>query len=285
MSLCISQEDEVSQHIRSQINLGEDLLTDTQLQVFSRHLYGSDFDTMHTISDLVTTEMSQIRNDIEYNYQNMSPEKTHELQSKLNQLANLFKVLNLNEAHIDLQRQSESLSRPELLKDENFAQQLMNVILSAMNSIGVLERHHTSSRLQLRVNNMNISLDRLDEAHEALLTETKLLIDLITQTLTQHLQNQSVADLEHTSAQIREVAGAMLFLNAESGQKALKVSADFVHAQVEAGQNLTAEQVNNILDTLASADMLIDNLKNKQPVLHSMFKVALDSSEKLKTVA
>ena len=285
LSLCISQEDEVSQHIRSQINLGEDLLTDTQLQVFSRHLYGPDFDTMHTISDLVTTEMSQIRNDIEYNYQNMSPEKTHELQSKLNQLANLFKVLNLNEAHIDLQRQSESLSRPELLKDENFAQQLMNVILSAMNSIGVLERHHTSSRLQLRVNNMNISLDRLDEAHEALLTETKLLIDLITQTLTQHLQNQSVADLEHTSAQIREVAGAMLFLNAESGQKALKVSADFVHAQVEAGQNLTLEQVNHILDSLASADMLIDNLKNKQPVLHSMFKVALDSSEKLKTVA
>lgn len=285
LSLCISQEDEVSQHIRSQINLGEDLLTDTQLQVFSRHLYGPDFDTMHTISNLVTTEMTQIRNDIEYNYQNMSPEKTQELQSKLNELANLFKVLNLNEAQIDLQRQAESLSRPELLKDENFAQQLMNVILSAMNSIGVLERHHTSSRLQLRVNNMNISLDRLDEAHEALLTETKLLIDLITQTLTQHLQSQNIAELEHTSAQIREVAGAMLFLNAESGQKALKVSADFVKTQVEAGLNLTAEQVNHILDTLASADMLIDNLKNKQPVLHSMFKVALDSSEKLKTVA
>ena len=285
LSLCISQEDEVSQHIRSQINLGDDLLTDTQLQVFSRHLYGPDFDTMHTISNLVTTEMTQIRNDIEYNYQNMSPEKTRELQSKLNELANLFKVLNLNEAQIDLQRQAESLSRPELLKDENFAQQLMNVILSAMNSIGVLERHHTSSRLQLRVNNMNISLDRLDEAHEALLNETKLLIDLITQTLTLHLENQSVADLEHTSAQIREVAGAMQFLNADNGQKALKVSADFVHAQVEAGQNLTLEQVNHILDSLASADMLIDNLKNKQPVLHSMFKVALDSSEKLKTVA
>lgn len=285
LSLCISQEDEVSQHIRSQINLGDDLLTDTQLQVFSRHLYGPDFDTMHTISNLVTTEMTQIRNDIEYNYQNMSPEKTRELQSKLNELANLFKVLNLNEAQIDLQRQAESLSRPELLKDENFAQQLMNVILSAMNSIGVLERHHTSSRLQLRVNNMNISLDRLDEAHEALLNETKLLIDLITQTLSLHLENQSVADLEHTSAQIREVAGAMQFLNAETGQKALIVSADFVHAQVEAGQHLTLEQVNHILDSLASADMLIDNLKNKQPVLHSMFKVALDSSEKLKTVA
>jgi hypothetical protein len=43
--------------------------------------------------------------------------------------------------------------------------------------------------------------------------------------------------------------------------------------------------VNHVLDALASADMLIDNLKNKQPVLHSMFDVALDSSQKLKTVA
>src|SRR5690606_773475 len=66
LSLCISQEDDTAQHIRSQLNIGEDLLTDMQLQVFSRHLYGPDFETMHTISELVTTEMAQIRNDIEF---------------------------------------------------------------------------------------------------------------------------------------------------------------------------------------------------------------------------
>ena len=88
-------------------------------------------------------------------------------------MANIFKVLNLNEAYHDLNRQAASLSQADILKDESFAQQLMNVILSAMNSIGVLERHHTSSRLQLRVNNMNISLDRLDEAHNALLMKPR----------------------------------------------------------------------------------------------------------------
>ena len=285
LSLCISQEDEVSQHIRGKLNIGDDLLTDTQLQVFSRHLYGPDFDTMHTISDLVTTEMSQIRNDIEYNYQNMTPEKTQELQAKLVDLANIFKVLNLNEAHNDLNRQAASLSQADMLKDEGFAQQLMNVILSAMNSIGVLERHHTSSRLQLRVNNMNISLDRLDEAHAALLTEAKTSIDLSSQALAQYQQEQDLATLENTPAQLREVAGAMLFLGAENGQTALNLSADFVQQQITAETALTAAQVNHVLDALASADMLIDNLKNKQPVLHSMFDVALDSSQKLKTVA
>ncbi|MCL6236793.1 chemotaxis protein [Acinetobacter sp. ANC 5033] len=285
LSLNISQEDDISHHIRGKLNIGEDLLTDTQLQVFSRHLYGPDFDTMHTIGELVTTEMTQIRNDIEFNYQNMTPEKTQELQAKLNELANIFKVLNLNEAYNDLSRQAASLGNAEILQDESFAQQLMNNILSAMNSIGVLERHHTSSRLQLRVNNMNISLDRLDEAHAALLNETKVLIDAASQSLVQYLQNQDLTQLEATATQFREIGGAMLFLNADAAQNALNSTAQFILKRVESSTSIEANEVNQALDSLASADMLIDNLKNKQPVLQGMFKVALDSSEKLKSAA
>ena len=285
LSLCISQEDDAAQHIRNQLNIGDDHLTDTQLQVFSRHLYGPDFDTMHTISELVTSEMAQIRNDIEYNYQNMSAEKTLELQQKLKNLANIFKVLNLNEAFNDLSRQASLLNDAEVLKDEGFAQQLMNCILSAMNSIGVLERHHTSSRLQLRVNNMNISLDRLDEAHEALLNEAKTLVDLSSQILVQYAQDNNLAAVESIPTQLREIGGALLFLNAEAGQTALRTAADFIQQQIETSGSINLEHLNHTLDTLASADMMIDNLKYKQPVLQSMFNVALQSSEKLKTVA
>ena len=285
LSLCISQEDDAAQHIRNQLNIGDDHLTDTQLQVFSRHLYGPDFDTMHTISELVTSEMAQIRNDIEYNYQNMTAEKTSELQQKLNNLANIFKVLNLNEAFNDLSRQASLLNDAEVLKDEGFAQQLMNCILSAMNSIGVLERHHTSSRLQLRVNNMNISLDRLDEAHEALLNEAKTLVDLSSQILVQYAQDNNLAAVESIPTQLREIGGALLFLNAESGQTALRTAADFIQQQIETSGSINLEHLNHTLDTLASADMMIDNLKYKQPVLQSMFNVALQSSKKLKTVA
>src|SRR5690606_10388988 len=282
LSLSIPQAADTAQHIRSQLNIGEDLLTDMQLQVFSRHLYGPDFETMHTISELVTTEMAQIRNDIEFNYQNMSPEKTQELQAQLNNLANIFKVLNLNEAYHDLNRQATSLSQTEVLKDPGFAQQLMNVILSAMNSIGVLERHHTSSRLQLRVNNMNISLDRLDEAHAALLTETKALIELSSQILSNYLQDHDLTALEPVPVQFCEIGGAMLFLNAEHVRTAFTTTAEFIKNRIDLSIALSPEEIHRALDTLASADMMIDNLKNKQPVLQAMFQVALDSSEKLK---
>lgn len=285
LSLCISQEDAISQQLRNHLDIGEDHLTDTQLQIFSRHLYGPDFDTIHTISELVTTEMTQVRNDIEYNYQNMTPERTIELQSKLISLANIFKVLNLDAAHQDLLRQANLLSNVTMLKDENFVQNLMNCILSAMNSIGILERHHTSKRLQLGVNNMHISLDRLDEAHVALLNETKILVELCSQTLMHYLEDHHLATLEHIPAQLREVGGALLFLNAEVGQEALNTAAHFIQQHIETASPITPEQINHTLDTLASAEMMVDNLKYKQPVLQSMFNVALKSSENLKIVA
>ena len=285
MSICISQEDEISQHIREQINVGEDILTDTQLQIFSRHLFGPDFDTIHTVSQLITNEMTQIRNDIEFNYQNMTDEKTQELKTKLVDLAHVFKVLNLNEAYIEIKQQAELLSQENMLKDENYAQQLMNSILSAMNSIGILERNYTSNRLQLKVNNLQISLDRLDEAHVALLAETKTTVDLSSQNLVQYIQDSQVTSLDLLPSQLREIGGALLFLAAKDGQKALLQAADFVQTTLNKEQGFNADQINKLLDVLASADMMIENLQNKQPVLQAMFDVALRSSQNLKSVA
>ncbi|ENU84806.1 hypothetical protein F974_00111 [Acinetobacter sp. CIP 102159] len=285
LSICISQEDDVSQHIREQLNIGDELLSDTQLQVLSRHLYGPDYETIHTISQLMTNEMAQIRNEIEYNHQNMSTEKTQELQLKLNQLANVFKVLNLNEAAKELIQQAEKLSQSNTLTDVASVQQLMNSILASMNSIGILERNYTSSRLQLRVNNMHISLDRLDEAHKALLTETKTLIETLTQTLSLYVQDPASHSLQALPEYLKELSGAALFLGSSAQQTALLTAANFAQNRLNQNLALDAEQVNCILNVVAGLDLLVDNLKNKQPVLQSMFDVALSSSQQLQNIA
>ena len=285
LSICISQEDDVSQHIREQLNIGDELLSDTQLQVLSRHLYGPDYETIHTISQLMTNEMAQIRNEIEYNHQNMSTEKTQELQLKLNQLANVFKVLNLNDAAKELIQQAEKLSQSNTLTDVASVQQLMNSILASMNSIGILERNYTSSRVQLRVNNMHISLDRLDEAHKALLTETKTLIETLTQTLSLYVQDPASHSLQALPEYLKELSGAALFLGSSAQQTALLTAANFAQNRLNQNLALDAEQVNCILNVVAGLDLLVDNLKNKQPVLQSMFDVALSSSQQLQNIA
>ncbi|UTO18605.1 chemotaxis protein [Acinetobacter sp. Z1] len=285
LSICISQEDDLSHHIREQLNIGDELLSDTQLQVLSRHLYGPDYETVHTISQLMTDEMAQIRNEIEYNHQNMSAEKTQELQQKLNQLANVFKVLNLNEAAKELDQQAEKLSQPNTLTDATSIQQLMNSILASMNSIGILERNYTSSRLQLRVNNMQISLDRLDEAHKALIVETKTLIDTLTETLSLYAQDPTAHNLEALPVYLNELSGAALFLGSSTQQTALLGAAHFAQYRLSQNESFNAEHVNCILNVVAGLDLLVDNLKNKQPVLQSMFDVALSSSQRLQITA
>ncbi|MCG9492416.1 chemotaxis protein [Acinetobacter pittii] len=284
LSIVIAQEDEIAHRIRNQLHIGDETPTDTQLLVLSRHLFGPDFDTMHTVSQLILDEMNKVRNDIEYNYQNMSPEKAQQLQTSLLQLAYTFKLLNLEEAASALSQQASSLSQLNILSDENYAQQLMNSILSAMNSIGILVRNYTSNRLQLSVNNTAISLDRLDEAHQALLTETKNLIDFICQSLTLYANDQT-QNIEAIAGSLKELAGAAEFLGSTIQQHALLQTAQFVQEQLEQNQPFNTDQIHCIFNVLAGIDMLVDNLKNKQPVLQSMFNVALSSSQQLQKKA
>lgn len=285
LSLCISQDDDLSHQIREQANIGEDLLTDSQLHVFSRHLFGPDFETIHVASKLITEEMTQIRNEIEFNYQHMTEDKIAEMRSKLLNLANVFKVMNLNEAFVELKVQAENLSQDNMQNNPQFAQQLMNSILSAMNSIGILERNFTSSRLQLRVNNMQISLDRLDEAHEVLLTQTKVLIDESTQLLLNYLEDSQATSLAELPNKLKEISGSMLFLSAQDGQTALLNSETFLKAEINKGTTLSKLQVERLLDVLASSELLIENIRNKQPIIQKMFDIALNSSQNLKVPA
>jgi hypothetical protein len=233
----------------------------------------------------MTGEMAQIRNEIEYNHQNMSSEKTQELQQKLTQLANVFKVLNLNEAAKELLQQSEKLSQANSLTDAASIQQLMNSILASMNSIGILERNYTSSRLQLRVNNMQISLDRLDEAHQALLVETKTLIESLTQTLSLYSQDPTAHSLEAVPVYLKELSGAAQFLGSAIQQTALVDATVFAEKRIEQNIALDSEQINCILNIVASLDLLVDSLRNKQPVLQSMFDVASSNGQQLKNLA
>ena len=132
---------------------------------------------------------------------------------------------------------------------------------------------------------MQISLDHLDEAHRVLLVESKALIDLSMQTLVQFIQDADLSQLESMPSQLKEISGAMLFLGQKDGQQALLNSAEYLQNNLHQTIPPNLAQINLLLDVLASADMMIENLQSKQPVLQAMFDVALASSQKLASVA
>lgn len=279
--LCLTQDDDLSHTLRQQLNIGEGLLSDVQLKLFSRQLYSADYATIHAMSELIQTAIIQLRNDIEFNYETMNMEKVQTLQENLKDFAHTFRLLDLDEIYHKLKTQSDLLNEPEKIHEACFAQQLISDLQNALNSIEILERRFLPKRLQLPVNNIYISLDRLDHAQQTLLSETKALLNVVIEMVLQLNAEHLDTDYSALALHIYELSGAALFLGSPSQQTALLETAQFIEQQ----QQLRLSQTVHILNVLASLDMLVDNLQNKQPVLQQMIDVALKNSQQLRNTA
>ena len=79
----------------------------------------------------------------------------------------------------------------------------------------------------------------------------------------------------------KELAGAALFLGSHALHQALMSCANYLQSKLQQQSNLPIADIQALFDVIASIDGLIDNLKNQQPILQSMFDVAKNSSQQL----
>ncbi|SPL69386.1 chemotaxis protein [Acinetobacter stercoris] len=284
ISLCIGQESKQARILREKLNIGEENLTDLQLEQLAKQLYGPDHQTIHDICELITQELNLISRDLEFNFQNLKEEKIEELKASLLNVANVYSVLNTEHIAADLAQKSELFSKQNLIENESFTPQLIHSMSKAINAAAILERQYTSNRLKIKINNANISLDQLDEAYSVLFKETKQLIDITEKQLVDFLDTQQNSLLIQVPTQLDEIAGAVLFMNVPDLHRAFSEASKFLNRYLQKNTDLSSNHIENLLDILASADMLVDNLLNKQPVLTAMIDVALVSSQKLKAI-
>lgn len=100
-----------------------------------------------------------------------------------------------------------------------------------------------------------------------------------------YVQDPTANTLEALPVYLNELSGAALFLGSSAQQTALLGAAHFAQHRLNQNEAIDAEQINCILNVVAGLDLLVDNLNNKQPVLQSMFDVALSSSQQLQNIA
>ena len=103
--------------------------------------------------------------------------------------------------------------------------------------------------------------------------------------MVQYISEQNQETIANVALQLTEISGAMLFLGSKASQETLLTCAQFIDHALSQSTTLNPQQIQSVLEVLASADMMIENLQNKQPVLQSMFDIALKSSQNLKAIA
>ncbi len=282
LSLAISLEHPSSQTIREELKIGDEILTDIQLTIFAKQLYGPDYETIHKVVELISLELKTISRDVEYNYQNMTAEKVEKIKLSIQQLSNIFSVLNLQNIDHDLKQLNQNITLENIKENETFLKNMMKSILNAINFLDILERNYTSNHIKIKVNNTQISLDHLDHAYEVLCSESKNLIEETHKNLVQYLSEPNTELLNKSQIALKELSGAALFVNVQVLQQSLIDCSNFILLKIHKNIDLSSIHIEHILDVLASLDLMIDNLQNKQPILHSMFNVALASSHNLK---
>lgn len=286
LSLCITQDNHHSDYLRQQLNVGDEILSDSELYLYRKQLFGPDQETIHTVCDLLSDDITILRKDIEFNYTTFTEERTSEIKQQLVNVCHTLTVLNQSNISQQLADQLKQLNTAQDFQNEQFTQALMNSLLTALNDLGLLIRQYRSNLLQYPVNNANIALDRLDNAYKVLVHELKALVDLSSQSMIAYAQSHENTLLENLASQFREIAGAVLFLlQYDPLYQAFINCAEFIEEQVEANKALETTEIQRILDVCASADMLIETLHQHHPIMYRMFDVAFHSSQKLKSVA
>jgi hypothetical protein len=286
LTLCITQDNQHSDYLRQQLKISDKILSDSELYLYRKQLFGPDQQTIRTVCNLLNDEITVLHKDIEFNYTNFNDERTSEIKQQLQNICRTLSVLNLSNTSQQLAESLKQLHSAQDFQSEQFTQTLMNNLLTALNDLGLLLRQYRSNLLQYPVNNPNIALDRLENAYKTLVHELKALVDLSSQSIISYAQSYDSILIENLGSHFKEIAGAVLFLlHYENLYYAFINCAEFIEKQVAAGKALEPEQIRHILDVCASADMLLETLHHHHPIMYRMFDVAFNSSQQLKSVA
>lgn len=275
--LCMSQESQLAQQLREQLNVHDEVLSDDQMQVLSRQLYGPDLDTIQTVVELLNGQIKGISNRIETGQYIQQDNERQEIIASLREAVNIFQVINLTDSAAKLRSQADQIEANENLSSDKHANDVMSSLLFATNSLQILERNYTPARLKLKFNNTQITLDKIEEAQMAVCEEARISLTKVSEQIVQYQQTQDNEQLTGVADILREVSGALLFLESDDGHKILQKAGQLVDQITTQQKSLDPAQLKLLAQSIASAEYYFEQLQQNQPILARPMQIGLQS--------
>ena len=274
ITLCLSQDNSVSQQLREQLNIIDDVLSDDQLEVLSRQLYGPDLQTIQTVVKLLSEQIKDVSGKLETTQYQHNDEERNIVCSSLNEISNVLDVINLNDAAQQVRTQNSRILANNHADNQQHATQLMNTLLFATNSLQILERNYTPGRLKLKLNNTQITLEKVEEAQQILCNEARITIQNISERILAYIENNQGSEFETLPELLKEVSGALLFLESEQNQNNLqKIAQLFEQDIIPNNKALDSAQIKLLATVIASADFYLEQIQNQQPQISSTIQL------------
>lgn len=277
MSLVLARDHEVAHMIRQQLNIGEDVLSDNELRIYSRQLYGPDLETIRTVVDLLTGQINAISARVETGQHVRDPEIRQKIQLELTEVAAILDVIQLTDAAGRIRFEAEQMHGQQDLANRETADHLMSSLQFASNALQILQRNYSPLRIKLQLHNPDITFTKIQDAQRVLCDEARATLQIIQDQMSQPGQQQypEIADM------LREVSGALMFMDAPQGHRMLQKAADLLQQVSERGIRLNRPQLQLLATTIMSTDYFIEQRQSQQPVMPLTLQTGEQSIDQL----
>jgi hypothetical protein len=276
--LCLSSDTLVAEQLRSKLQLMDEVLSDSQLQCLRRQLFGLDLDTVHTVADLLNSQIAELIQVMELGDYVHDHARQQQIAQQLQQLSNVFTVLNLNDVAQQLQQQALQMQDFDRLTAAHQTDNLAHSLLLASNALQILEHQYTPKRAKLALHNHQIILETVEDAQQALCHEARLSIQKLADLLLNFSNNPQVTLLEAAPDLLREISGGLLFLECQPGYEMLQKTAALLDRCLASPQYpLHSNAVPLLANTIASADFHFEQIQNHQPFMPKSIEIGYAS--------
>lgn len=261
-------------------------LDTTQYEQMRRFLFGPNRTVTHTVNDLIQGQINAIKEKVD-DYtrgSSLNPAKLQasQIADDLVELSSTLCMLKLNTAADALKAAAVAVAGWQTPVSDDF-DHLLLALMSAENAVITMAKMHTPGAVKLPLNNHNISLHQLDTAYDTLIEESRTAIASAEQALTDYLADASrdMLNIQNIPEMIRQVAGAIRFLQLPISGNMLGQLANYLQQRVLSEQSISDDTLADVADVLMSVDYRLEGFENNRPISKQSLDIALQSLSKL----
>jgi hypothetical protein len=253
--------------IISKLGLTDKIKPDADILTEKQFLFGPDQSVVHDVSVLVHQSIRQIKEMVDAIVNEEQQDGgLNTLFEALKTLGNTLVLLNLDNVGQDLLEQANTVAKWSNQPSEKDINILMDHLLDSENAVIFMEQKHTPGLTMLPFINLKISLHQLVEARSLIVSESRLDLKKVMDTLLEFLNaEKDPQNIEVMAAVCEAVSGAMAFLNAPRGQAILQSVARYIRENFSTEHDPDPCDIKNLMDAIICVDYVLEGMESQKP--------------------
>lgn len=245
-----------------------------QREQMKRFLFGPNRAITDIINALIQDKISGVKEKVAsyarlYSASTVSSthaEQITDIATMMTELGSTLQLLGLVDTATSLKNAAEAVLQWHQPSSSDF-DHLLSALMQAENASIAIAKMHTPGVIPLSINNQRISAHQIDTAYGTLVQESRASIKIAEQAIGTYLEdrNHDLLTLQELPEMIRQVAGALRFLQLSAVASMFSQLANYIKQRLLSQQTIDEITFAHIADVMMAVDYRLEGFENNQP--------------------